>query len=309
MKLFFVYTLSDLLLEEIIKSQASGEKAVVVCTTNEIQNRLADINITAFKVLPDRKSQKEHDKWFASEFMPGVFADTVFVKTTFPVWEAESIDRLRFWAANWQQIREFIGNFSPEEIVIPLDYYNPFILDHDNITAVKTHEIVSPLSRDILPNMPFKKIIVSTNREHDFVKSIVGERVEVVSREINRQRPVVSQNRIDAFIAQYGVRENVFVFDKQYTWMLTRKAGQAKTFIAVDQRSEELLSIYRPDAEIFSLAIAGTIAKKFIFIGGFNEAMYWRIPSHIDVYVWDHNNIELTNTLPLPTGVRMVSFG
>jgi hypothetical protein len=227
MKLFLITRNSELIVEEIIKSSVSGEQALVVTPSMSIAQSLTQYNGIQGYIIPGESlSQGEHDSRFYKKYMPGILDSIKLQGTNLSTHEFMGIDRLRFWCSWNSDLKEFLDSLSIDEIIYSLDFYSPLYLPSDvkKKTAVKTHDLISPIAKDILPRLDATKLIVSTDFETNIIKTWT-KRYEVESRGINKSRPKTSQSMVDSFQGIFGSKDNLFVFDKQYEWIAREIIG------------------------------------------------------------------------------------
>jgi hypothetical protein len=309
-KLFIITKMSDLLMGEILTSKNKGELANVLTTEVDSHNKLLDMGVKSFLCPHDKLTQKEHDRKFAKDFMPGILGNSKFYKTDLNLSEVLSIDRLRFWYYYGERLKGFIDGFSPDAIVASLDIYAPYLVPREfegEVVLVKTHEIIDPIMRDIIPFISPSKIIVSTDREAEFLRSISGERIEIVSSGIQRQRPVISPEVLNAYRKRYFVPEQVIAVHQQYDYLLDfLDKGTHHTLCAVSPNVEETIyATYLPKRSVLSFDVATKVSDKFVFLGFWDESLYWQLPEHISIYVFNPFGNSLVHTLPLPEGVTI----
>lgn len=250
---------NDLFVSRAVKenSKTSGD-IIVVATNASANNALKQAGLPSQFIFFDLPiNRKEENRKFSDLAMPGVFGDTLFGGTDFPVWKALSIDRLSFWSEGSRALA-ILGALSAlkwNKLITDLNIYSPYPFAAFSICrnrggrsiAIQSHTLRSKEFFDIAPHLDFDEFIVLKGEEQLARKT--GAKIIVGGEANTKQTEDRSASDLRSGLG-IGSKEYVtgIMFDKIHEiqakmyleWLLKNKGG-IPVFFTVDSRSRVLL--------------------------------------------------------------------
>lgn len=130
--LFLVTNLNKNFLNKVFELYHQEQDSVFVTDNKQIESYLKENFGIKCVVLKSstQNSWAEKDKTFARLFMPGIFGNQVFDKTTLPYHKVLSMDRLSFYFdENIARVNEQFSLIDFNKLIVPFDIYSPIIFD------------------------------------------------------------------------------------------------------------------------------------------------------------------------------------
>ena len=253
MKLFVVTKLSDYIIHELLDSPNS----LMITNVPSVAEEVRSFGIVPQLLSIEQKfTAKETDRLFYDEFMPGRLSGIDI--NGMPIYEALSIDRLKFWFNGDPAARlvDIVSMLDFDELIISMDMWNylPWAvadLVDCPVTGIKVAMLRTREFCDYYRHAHIDTAIVSFLDEKELLESIDPTKKVISGTARPKRRPVdvvKKQTLREGLKISKGTIVTGVVYDKRDEWQFRRmlillKQGGIPWNIAVfpyDERSKRL---------------------------------------------------------------------